>query len=98
MSAAFVCYIGADVEAAIASFGDRGYRMVTIAAGVVAQRICVKAGGHGISVRTSDAYGVAECRAMLGVPPGHIPLFQLVAGRDRPGAGAGERFRLQLRF
>jgi len=98
-SAGMVCYLVSDFDRAVALFGNRGYRMLHMAAGTIAQRICVFGAAHGLTVRPSDAYSVELVQQMVQAERRSTkPLFQLVIGWETQDAGAASRYRQTIRF
>jgi len=81
-----ICYLMTDRDEATRRFGDRGYRIAAVDAGVAAQRVCVLAAASGLAARTVNAYDVHEVRTLLGVDDdAAIPVFQIALGRRGPG-------------
>jgi SagB-type dehydrogenase family enzyme len=96
--APLACYLAVDLMAAIEAYGNRAYRIMHLAAGMLAQRLLIAAATHGLAARVSDAYDVEECQRLFENGPSWVPLFQVILGRERAGAGGRERFRLPFRF
>jgi SagB-type dehydrogenase family enzyme len=93
----FVAYVSADFDRACTRLGDRAYRMGHVVGGVVAQRISVAGAALGLTVRCSDAYDAGAVTEMLELrEAAHVPIFALIAGRERPGASGGQRYRHRL--
>jgi SagB-type dehydrogenase family enzyme len=92
-------YLAADFDAAGTILGDRGYRVVNMLGGIMAQRVAVMSAAMGLCARPTDAFDPGRLKSFLGLEGSRLtPIFQLVLGRERPGAGAGERYRLAIRF
>jgi hypothetical protein len=86
-------YVCADCEAYLCAHGDRGYRLMHLDAGVLAEWVRLAAAAHGLVARVSNGYDTARMRALLGLTDvSSRPLFQVFLG-----AGAyGARYRFPL--
>lgn len=88
-----VLYICADARPYLRRFGDRGYRIMNLASGVLAQELSVAATARGWVPRVSNGYDTPGVRELLGLPSAwHFPVFQIFLAKLRPGA----RYRLPL--
>jgi SagB-type dehydrogenase family enzyme len=75
-------YLVADRRLASQRLGNRGYRILSQDAGLVAQRVCVLAGGVGLAARPANGYAVPVLQRLLGIDdPDLVPLFQIAVGR-----------------
>jgi SagB-type dehydrogenase family enzyme len=81
-----VVSVVADPRAAGHVLGDRAYRVLNMAAGIVAARVCVLASAAGLAARIYNVYRAdAVCRLLrLEGPPGPVPLFQIAVGPVPP--------------
>jgi SagB-type dehydrogenase family enzyme len=79
-----VVSVVADPAKAGGWFGERAYRILNVEAGVVAQRVCVLAGGAGLIARPYNSYRAREVARVVGLAgTGLVPLFQIAIGRPR---------------
>ncbi len=79
-----VVSVVADPAAAGGWFGERAYRILNVAAGAVAQRVSVLAGGAGLTARPYNSYRPREVARVVGLAgTGLVPLFQIAIGRPR---------------
>lgn len=79
---AALCYLVGHRHRLRERYGNRGYRIANLDAGVLAQRLCVLAGGRDIAARPFNGYAVEPVLHVLGVTdPGAVPLFQIALGR-----------------
>ncbi|GAB4190664.1 MAG: SagB family peptide dehydrogenase [Roseiflexaceae bacterium] len=98
-AAAMVCYLAGDYVAVSAALRNRSYRILHAESGLVAQRLCLLGAAYGLAARCSDSYSLDATVALLRLEDSPLlPLFQIALGYERPGAGAGERYRLSIRF
>jgi SagB-type dehydrogenase family enzyme len=98
-AAPIVAFIVADTKTWFGLFGDRGYRLMNIEAGVIAQRIAIACATHDLVARCTDAFQEDACANLLGIDAtSKVSLFQIVIGEERKGAGGNGRYRLPLRF
>jgi nitroreductase len=83
-----LCYVVGDRAAAM-KLGNRGYRVASMDAGVVAQRVCLLAAAGGLACRPVNGYSAQGVQGLLGVDSEQMPLFQLIIGR-RPASAQYE--------
>jgi hypothetical protein len=70
-----------------ARWGNRGYRIANIDAGVTAQRLAVLAGASGISARPVNGYQTVAIQELLGIAGTALtPMFQIGLGRRSSSA------------
>jgi SagB-type dehydrogenase family enzyme len=67
-----------DASAWLAAFGDRGYRMQTITAGIVAQRVCLAAAALGLASHVHCDVDTAGLNDALGLGDGPVESLVLV--------------------
>jgi hypothetical protein len=81
-TSAVVISIVGDPRAASRSLGDRGYRILNMAAGITAARVCVLAAASGLGARVHNTYQAEAMARLLGIagPPGPVPVFQIAVG------------------
>lgn len=97
IQANLICYLVGDYLAASSTFGNRAYRIMQMEAGLIAQRLCVMSASQGLVTRYSNSYDTAQCKALLNLTDSPFDLIaELVIGYERPGAQAGNRYRLSL--
>jgi SagB-type dehydrogenase family enzyme len=82
-----VLYLAADFPAASAVFGNRAYRILSMEAGLAAQRICVASAAHGLAARIHNGYDAATVEKVLNMK--ETPLFQIAVAHNRPGVQYG---------
>lgn len=76
------CYVVTDRERVTGAWGNRGYRMANMDAGVVAQRLCLLAGAEGLAARPINGYVTADVQRLLGIgEAARTPIFQIALGR-----------------
>lgn len=75
-----VCYIVAD-RALAGGWGNRGYRIASMDAGVIAQRVNVLAAAAGLAARPVNGYKARLVQRLLGIEDHQVPLFQIIVGR-----------------
>ncbi|MFJ9629558.1 SagB family peptide dehydrogenase [Streptomyces sp. NPDC101175] len=81
-----VVHLVGDRDWAFDTFGDRGYRVISQEAGLLAHRVCVAAAAQGLSGRIVNAYHAEGVRAALGLTERrHTPVFQILLARTGPG-------------
>ncbi|GGN26308.1 SagB family peptide dehydrogenase [Streptomyces fuscichromogenes] len=81
-----VVHLVGDRDWAFDTFGDRGYRVLSQEAGLLAHRVCVAAAAQGLSGRIVNAYHAEGVRAALGLTQRrHTPVFQILLARTGPG-------------
>ncbi|HEV2377312.1 MAG TPA: SagB family peptide dehydrogenase [Streptosporangiaceae bacterium] len=82
-STPLVVSVVADPAAGSRALGERGYRVMNIAAGVTAARVCVLAAASGLAARIHNTYRATAVAELLGFSghPGPVPLFQIAVGR-----------------
>jgi SagB-type dehydrogenase family enzyme len=78
-----LCYLVTDREET-ARWGNRGYRIANIDAGVTAQRLAVLAGASGIAARPVNGYQTVAIQKLLGTAL--TPMFQIGLGRRSSSA------------
>jgi SagB-type dehydrogenase family enzyme len=73
--------------AALPEVGDRWYRVTNMLAGVMLQRMCRAAAALGLGARPNLGFASAAVADLLDLPPGQLPLVQLLIGHaaSRPG-------------
>lgn len=85
-----VLYIAGDHAAASRTFGNRGYRILHMEGGLVAQRICVMSAAFSLSARIHNGYETSKVKEALGIGGSPLtPLFQVVVAHNRPGVQYG---------
>ncbi|MFI6498959.1 SagB family peptide dehydrogenase [Nonomuraea typhae] len=83
-TAMMVLYLVGDHRAALRAFGNRGYRILTQDAGILAQRLAVLCGSLSLSARIHNGMPALDVARALGLPERtHAMLFQLIVGRAR---------------
>ncbi|WP_052889348.1 SagB family peptide dehydrogenase [Thermogemmatispora carboxidivorans] len=98
-SAPFVAYPVANYGALSATLGNRAYRIMHMECGLVAQRLSVLSAAFGLVARCSDSYHLDRCAQLLHLSEQvETPLFLIAFGYERPGAGAGARYRHSIRL
>ncbi|RAQ94247.1 SagB family peptide dehydrogenase [Thermogemmatispora tikiterensis] len=98
-SAPFVAYPVASYGALSAALGNRAYRIMNMECGLVAQRLSVLSAAFGLVARCSDSYHLDRCAELLHLRERvETPLFLIAFGYERPGAGAGARYRHSIRL
>lgn len=76
-----VFFLVGDYPSALHQLGNRGYRILNMQAGLIAQRISLLAAASGFFARCSDSFRVAEAEALLGISESSAtPLFQVILG------------------
>jgi SagB-type dehydrogenase family enzyme len=76
-----VFFLVGDYSSAFHQLGNRGYRILNMQAGLIAQRISVISAALGFFGRCSDSFGVREAEALLGISDSNAtPLFQVILG------------------
>ncbi|MFJ9541275.1 SagB family peptide dehydrogenase [Streptomyces sp. NPDC101225] len=81
-----VVHLVGDRDWAFDTFGDRGYRVISQEAGLLAHRVCVAAAAQGMSGRIVNAYHAEGVRQALGLTERrHTPVFQILLARTGPG-------------
>ena len=87
-----VVYLAGDMTEALRTHGDRGYRILTMEAGVLAQRLSVLAAACGLVARVHNGYDATEVERALGIESTPLtPLFQVALAHNRPGVQYGLR-------
>ncbi|MBE3565392.1 MAG: SagB family peptide dehydrogenase [Thermogemmatispora sp.] len=98
-SAPFVAYPVASYGTLSAALGNRAYRIMNMECGLVAQRLSVLSAAFGLVARCSDSYHLDRCAELLHLRERvETPLFLIAFGYERPGAGAGARYRHSIRL
>lgn len=87
-----VCYLSADCEAYLSRHGSRGYRLVHLDLGVLAQRASIVAAAQRWWARPSNGYTTPSVAQLLRLPQDWRPVFQMFLGPHRPDA----RYRFPL--
>ncbi len=64
--------------------GARGFRILSQAAGIAAQRICVASAYSGLVARVHNGYSAVAAERWLGLADGDTVLFQIAIGAARP--------------
>jgi SagB-type dehydrogenase family enzyme len=83
-----LCYI-LGVRGIAMRLGNRGYRIASMDAGVMAQRVSLLAAAGGLASRPVNGYSARGVQQLLGVDPEQLPLFQIILGR-RPATAQYE--------
>jgi nitroreductase len=81
-----VGYVVSDRTLATEVLGNRGYRVASLDAGVLAQRLCVLAAAAGLAARPFNGYLTGAVQRILGLDEAEIPMFQIAFGRRTPTA------------
>ena len=81
-----VGYVLTDRKLATEVFGNRGYRIASMDAGVVGQRLCVLAAAAGLAARPFNGYLADAVQRLLHVEETATPMFQIAFGRRVPSA------------
>jgi hypothetical protein len=80
-----VAAVVGDPELACGGLGDRGYRILNVEAGIVAQRVCLLGAAAGLFARPYNTYDARASSRVLGLEAtGAVPIFQIALGRPRP--------------
>ena len=94
-NANLVVSVVGDPESALQWLGDRGYRILNVEAGIVAQRVCIIAAAAGLLARPYNTYNARGTIRILGLEASKVvPVFQFALGR--PGRGDLWRVRLAV--
>jgi SagB-type dehydrogenase family enzyme len=97
--ASVVCYLVSRSGGVDPALGARSYRVLHFESGIVAQRLAVLGAAYGLVARCSDSFNVEHCCALLQLGATEaLPLLQIALGYERPGSGAGLRYRFAIRF
>jgi SagB-type dehydrogenase family enzyme len=76
-----VFFLVGDYSSAFRQLGNRGYRILNMQAGLIAQRISVISAALGFFARCSDSFRVSEAENLLGISDSNAtPLFQVILG------------------
>lgn len=90
-----VFFLVGDYSSAFRQLGNRGYRILNMQAGLIAQRISVMSAALGFFARCSDSFRVSEAETLLGISDSNAtPLFQVILGVGEPAP----RYRYSLIF
>jgi SagB-type dehydrogenase family enzyme len=96
-TANMIVYLVADYPALDAHFATRSYRIMNMEAGMVAHRLCTLSAAFDLAARCTDSYDIAKCQRILGIEgTSLLPAFQVIIGRELPGAGG--RYRHDVWF
>ena len=83
-SANLTVFIAAPREAAIERFGPRSFRLLNLAAGLAAQRVCVMSARGGLTARVHNGYSARMAEEVIGLSgSGSSVLFQIAIGAAR---------------
>ncbi|RNL84187.1 SagB family peptide dehydrogenase [Halostreptopolyspora alba] len=78
-------YLVGNREAALAAYGNRGFRVLSQDAGIVAHRISVRSAECGLAARVHNGYQAAEVESCLRISgTGRSPVFFVAIGARRP--------------
>ncbi|MFI6165570.1 SagB family peptide dehydrogenase [Nocardia sp. NPDC051052] len=79
-----VLYVCTDAKLYLDGFGDRGYRIMNLEAGALAQRLSIAAAAHALAARVSNGYDTPALRELLGLGSSwDFPVFQIFLAKLR---------------